>query len=667
MKSLLLFFVFVFLVLNNSLSQIDPSIPTPPDLDKKEITIVDKYKHADGYTIIRYRYLNGSLQERKIVPPKSNIMPGAPVGPPPSGWAQPAQPLASATGTGNTTGHIANIAVTNNNDFPIDIVPQIFYIPSDGRYQSYVGRIPEGITVPPNGTADIPVSGVCTDVHTPPVPSGTSMPPIGDWIPVGDPPDIISTDTVPQVPDEMNPPTSAGPPSGFPIVIITNDPQPKFTPDAIPEITGSPGFTPVNPNPEADIIITWPGTNTPVEGTFDPRQDPESFARVIVDVVERVEEAAEVVQDGRNFPTPFTNDQPRERESIIQQQVWIFCAIVTGSKYEKEDFAKNVYDQFTDRSGVAVTTLPPEERKKIDAGIDDFWNAFEAVGVEAKVIATVVPQETTQPADPAMVPGDEDEPPVLIKDEKTVKQCECGDISFELFVWNTEAVPPNGWRGVQENLYKSSVKVSSKAGLPDHEIKAGKKGLKKGSAQIIELRNVAFGCSCIEITEAISDAMKELAKLEKSNRTKLDKAKSDLLKKEEQLKAENEKRRPSKITVDRLTGEIAKLQEKIKELEDPITAKQDDIEKLKKDAKVSDCPAYESATNKIPFPTIKTTSDGKNVDGTWGEGAKAWDYKFTVIKGDAALECRIVISFYCEGDDCKAVQCSRTVVIKVDE
>ena len=142
----------------------------------------------------------------------------------------------TATGTGQTTGHIANLSVTNNGAITLTSLSQTVYIPSSGQYQPYIGTIPP-TTLPPGQTTIIPVDGYCTDVHTPPVPNGESMPPADTWIPVGDP-----TIPVPEGSASLVPTT---PVSGF----ETGD---------IPSLTSSPDFKPVQPDPDADIIITWP-------------------------------------------------------------------------------------------------------------------------------------------------------------------------------------------------------------------------------------------------------------------------------------------------------------------------------------------------------------------------------------------------------------------------
>src|SRR5687767_5393122 len=95
------------------------------------------------------------------------------------------QKTIKATGTGQTTGHVATLSVTNSTGSPLKINPQICFIPSDGKYQPYIVVIP-GHTFPP-GTTTLPLDGYCADVHSPPVPGGNDMPPVEEWIPVGNP------------------------------------------------------------------------------------------------------------------------------------------------------------------------------------------------------------------------------------------------------------------------------------------------------------------------------------------------------------------------------------------------------------------------------------------------------------------------------------------------
>ncbi len=90
-----------------------------------------------------------------------------------------------ATGTGQTTGHIANISITNTTGQAVKINTQTCYIPSEGKYQSYVATIP-ATSVPP-GTSYLEVEGYCANVYAHPVPDGNPMPLVTNWIPVNQP------------------------------------------------------------------------------------------------------------------------------------------------------------------------------------------------------------------------------------------------------------------------------------------------------------------------------------------------------------------------------------------------------------------------------------------------------------------------------------------------
>lgn len=86
-----------------------------------------------------------------------------------------------ATGTGNTTGHIANLIVFNPSSEAQTFTFPASYIPSGGQYQPYVVPTGTSVSVPPGSTANLPVEGYCTDIYLPPVPSGHKMPPFSDW------------------------------------------------------------------------------------------------------------------------------------------------------------------------------------------------------------------------------------------------------------------------------------------------------------------------------------------------------------------------------------------------------------------------------------------------------------------------------------------------------
>lgn len=283
------------------------------------------------------------------------------------------------TGTGRTTGHIADLFVENKGKSPVVIQPQTFYIPSEGQYQPYVGTIPSTV-IPPGGTITIPVNGYCADVHTPPVGAGDQMPPLEDWVPVGDPQAPVPPGTIQIIPGPI---------------------QPPFMPGDIHDIISGPGFTAKPPTPGIPGIPTWPGTDFLVGGVIDPIHHPDVFAPLIVTVLDEIQQAvSDVLEDGEHT-TPFSGNPEKEREAVIQQTFWIYMAGITGLPYEKDQFEEKVIDQFEAASGKTVTSIPTEDKEKLDSGVDAFWSTFMAVGTEAKVLSNPEAQpisDTTNPS-----------------------------------------------------------------------------------------------------------------------------------------------------------------------------------------------------------------------------------------------------------------------------
>jgi hypothetical protein len=269
----------------------------------------------------------------------------------------------TATGTGQTTGHIAILSVTNSTGSALMINSQTCFIPSDGQYQPYITIIPEH-SFPP-GTTIIKLDGYCVDVHTLPVPGGDQLPPVEEWIPVGNP-TVTTTETG--------------------INLLPTPAQPPFLPKDIPNLIQTPGFTTVPTDPEAEVNFTWPGTDIPVGGIIDPGNFPERFAPLLIDALQKITKAFDDSNQQGKITTPFSGDPVKEREAVIQQTFWRYTAAITGEPYRKEQFHVKVIEQFENKTGTTMETMPAEDKEKLDNGVDEFWNTFTAVGVEAKVM-----------------------------------------------------------------------------------------------------------------------------------------------------------------------------------------------------------------------------------------------------------------------------------------
>ncbi|HAQ38787.1 MAG TPA: hypothetical protein DCX89_04945 [Saprospirales bacterium] len=265
----------------------------------------------------------------------------------------PAGIKAKATGTGRTTGHIADLKLTNVTDEKYQTSLGPFYIPSSGKYQPYIVPGQIDITVPPHGTYNIPINGYCTDIHKPPVGSGEDLPPVTSWI----------------IPD-----------------VITNQWEPDENDGWVPKIIT------VQPSEEKDenldnILTLIPGTDQPLTHTIDQYKFPGATAPVLLKSIVLISTAFDSLKNSNNILTPFSGNPDKERESVIQQTFWIFASGVSGDEYSKNQFEAKMTEQFENKTGRSITKLPKEDKEKFDQGVDDFWNSFNLVGTEAKVIS----------------------------------------------------------------------------------------------------------------------------------------------------------------------------------------------------------------------------------------------------------------------------------------
>jgi hypothetical protein len=271
-----------------------------------------------------------------------------------------------ATGTGRTTGHIANLLISNKTNSPVEMLAQDVYIPSGGGYQPYVAKIPR-VIISADTSVTIPVHGFCADVHTAPVPPGITMPPLDQWV-------ALEKESLVE--------------AGVPFDHVIDKTVPPFSPAHIPQLITSPGFKSEPPSQTPGIVPTWPGTDILVGGIIDPVKYPETFGPVIIEALLNITKAYGQQKKDNKITTPFSGDPVKEREAVIQQTFWIFMSDITGGKYEKENFKVKTIEQFESSSGSLVASLPADQKKELENGVDQFWDVFTAVGTEAKVLST---------------------------------------------------------------------------------------------------------------------------------------------------------------------------------------------------------------------------------------------------------------------------------------
>ena len=267
---------------------------------------------------------------------------------------------AKATGTGQTTGHIADLEISNNTEKEYKTSLGPFYIPSLGQYQPYIVPTPVNVNVPPHAVVNIPINGYCTDIHKPPVGSDEDLPPVKSWI----------------IP-----------------ALITDQWEPDENEGWVPKIIA------VQPSEEKDenldnIVTLIPGTDQPLTHTIDQYKFPVETAPVLLKAIDLIITAFDSLKNSNNILTPFSGNPDKEREAVIQQTFWIFTSGISGDDYNKEQFEAKMTDQFENKTGRSITKLPKEDKEKFDQGVDDFWNSFNLVGTEAKVISATNQHDT---------------------------------------------------------------------------------------------------------------------------------------------------------------------------------------------------------------------------------------------------------------------------------
>lgn len=262
----------------------------------------------------------------------------------------------AARGTGRTTGHVITLTIHNPTDKASTFDLPACYIPATGTYQPYVVPYLPTITVGPGNMVEVPLQGFCTDIHRPPVPVGEAMTPVSSWVF----PD-------PAVPAET-----------------------YFVAD------GS-AWTPVAPDAVSAVVPIIPGTDTPWPYTLDTEKDPGTTAGIFLDVIDRIRQQYDRMREQNLITTPFSGNVDKERESVVQQTFWMYTAAITGTGYDKDDFTQQTVKQYETYSGKPMSAAPPETKEKMEEGIDQFWGTFQAVGVEAKILATHPEGGSSQP------------------------------------------------------------------------------------------------------------------------------------------------------------------------------------------------------------------------------------------------------------------------------
>lgn len=442
-------------------------------------------------------------------------------------------------GTGRTTGHIADIIVTNPNNQMVVVRPGSsdipesggYLIPSDGGRQPYAVPIIPDIRVGANKTVTVPVEGFCVDIRRPPVPAGEDMPPIASW--VGLP---TTLPTVHQTSDGapiIHIPTRTALPVDEAEWLLQDKPKPSGI------------GRPCPPRP-CRSCPTFPGTENPIEHIINGEEQLGIFAPIILEGIKNITKVVDSLQQDGRIRTPFSSTPPREREAVIQQTFWIFTSALTGQEYPEKEFESNTYEQFETATGQPVNNLPTDQELNIKDGIEDFWQTFQAVGAEAKILPSPpppppsptpveqsnwqnnskvyytakldsgaetesepkvdrVPKMTSQhyvnaegnPVSPTSEDKDEEEEEGP-EEEENNRPCKCDNLTFDLIIRRENSKARNR----SENLHNGGIIIEQSGQSEKVEIDV--RDWKEGDFYYISLMRGKMNCSCTNAGSAES-------------------------------------------------------------------------------------------------------------------------------------------------------------------
>ncbi|MBK9255433.1 MAG: DUF4157 domain-containing protein [Saprospiraceae bacterium] len=313
----------------------------------------------------------------------------------PKDASQPSNPqifsTIKVTGTGRTTGHIASLSVSNPTKEPINVKignGGSFLIPSSGPYQPYVVPSIPAIPVQPGKTVTVPVEGYCVDIRRPPVGPDIPMPPVQSWI-ESTPQSITEVSVAPQIPEPFNPPVSNTMEVTLPTKMAISLQEATNILQSLPPPAPMRNWN--CPDLVTDNSIFIPGTDHLMPININVDDMPGLAAPLLLDAINRITHAIDKLDMDGVINTPFSNNKDKERESVIQQTFWMYSAGLSGQAYTKNDFENNTIKQFETTTGKNYGDIPVNQKDQIDKGVDDFWNTFSAVGVEAKILPKPVP------------------------------------------------------------------------------------------------------------------------------------------------------------------------------------------------------------------------------------------------------------------------------------
>ncbi len=225
--------------------------------------------------------------------------------------------------TGETTGHIADLYISNSSNELEEFSLKPSYIPSREGYQSYLSLTDTILLLEPFIETRIPLRAYCADLFVDPVPLKKNLPAYSLWV-----------------------------------EIDVNRDKSQFNPDKGKWVKDS------------NSRILNPKNSQPLNLAIETEKHPEEIAWLLWHTLITLESDYQKLSSEKLIKTPYSLDKIQERDGVVQHSFWIFTSELSGKYYLKEHFEEGIESQYF------KSNITNEESEQISKGIKQLWTAF---------------------------------------------------------------------------------------------------------------------------------------------------------------------------------------------------------------------------------------------------------------------------------------------------
>ena len=250
-----------------------------------------------------------------------------------------------AWGTGETTGEVIDIRVSNAGSQRIIYALGPLLIPSADSTQGYCIPHSYEIDLAPGMNRNLTLVGYCTNPYLPPARKGGSLADISQWAQTVD--KDLSNEVLMQLGN---------------------------------------GFKPIAEELRDTLSFAFPGTGIPVDHTIAIDDFPVDAAPMVVAAALRMESCFDTLKVQGLMRTPISDEPDKEHVSVVQHAFWIGAGLLRGEKYQIDHFANSLVSQLEQVRSQAYSEFPEPIKTQLSEGIAEFWNVFLEVALHAEVI-----------------------------------------------------------------------------------------------------------------------------------------------------------------------------------------------------------------------------------------------------------------------------------------